>query len=340
VGLDRSARVGDGSEFAGIRAFQHGDRLRRIHWPRSLRTGELHVTTTWSDQDRHVVLLVDAFSDVGTSEGIDGRASSLDTTVRAAGAIAEHHLHRGDRVALQIIGSRGVSRVPPATGSAQLRRILDRLTAIEAGTVAIDDPGGHLSMPAGVLVVMLSPLVSPKALERASAMARRGLSVAVVDTLPPDIVDDDDRVLRTVPRRVMRAERLMHRAVFVAVEHPDGQLLVHRRSEAKDLWPGWWDLAVGGVVGAGETYDDAACRELAEEVGIVGIEPQPLGGGRYVDDAVALIGRCYRVVHAGPFAFADGEVVEARWLSRPELGAALATTRFLPDSLALLLPLL
>ena len=112
------------------------------------------------------------------------------------------------------------------------------------------------------------------------------------------------------------------------------------RSEAKDLWPGWWDLAVGGVVGAGETYDDAACRELAEEVGIIGIELQPLGGGRYVDDAVALIGRCYRVVHAGPFVFADGEVVEARWLSRPELGAALATTRFLPDSLALLLPLL
>lgn len=191
VGLDRSPRVGDGSEFAGIRTFQLGDRLRRVHWPRSLRTGELHVTTTWSDHDRHVVLLVDAFSDVGTSEGIDGRASSLDTTVRAAGAIAEHHLHRGDRVALQIVGSRGTSRVPPATGTPQLRRILDRLTSIEAGTVPVDDPGGHVAMPAGALVVMLSPLVSPKALERASAMARRGLSVAVVDTLPPDIVDDD-----------------------------------------------------------------------------------------------------------------------------------------------------
>ncbi|MEX1105541.1 MAG: NUDIX domain-containing protein [Ilumatobacteraceae bacterium] len=156
-----------------------------------------------------------------------------------------------------------------------------------------------------------------------------------------DIVDDHDRVLRTVQRRVMRAERLMHRAVFIAVGHPDGRLLVHRRSEAKDLWPGWWDLAVGGVVGAGETYDGAARRELAEEVGLIDVEPQPIGGvGRYVDDDVALLGRCYRVVHEGPFTFADGEVVEARWLSLPELGAALATTRFLPDSLALLLPLL
>jgi len=245
VGLDRSARVGDGSEFAGIRAFQHGDRLRRIHWPRSLRTGELHVTTTWSDQDRHVVLLVDAFSDVGTSEGIDGRASSLDTTVRAAGAIAEHHLHRGDRVALQIIGSRGVSRVPPATGSAQLRRILDRLTAIEAGTVAIDDPGGHLSMPAGVLVVMLSPLVSPKALERASAMARRGLSVAVVDTLPPDIVDDDDPAaglawrIRLLERR-REVRRVQEIGVPVVQWRGPGSLDdvlrdIHRRARAPRL---------------------------------------------------------------------------------------------------------
>lgn len=155
-----------------------------------------------------------------------------------------------------------------------------------------------------------------------------------------DVVDDDDRVLHTVSRRVMRAERLMHRAVFIAVQHPDGRLLVHRRSEAKDLWPGWWDLAVGGVVASGEAYDDAARRELAEEVGITGAEPEPLGGGRYVDADVALVGRCYRVVHPGPFTFADGEVVEARWVTVAELDAAVTTMRFLPDSLALLRPLL
>ena len=37
-----------------------------------------------------------------------------------------------------------------------------------------------------------------------------------------------------------------------------GQLLVHRRSDAKDLWPGRWDVGVGGVVGAGEAWADAA----------------------------------------------------------------------------------
>lgn len=46
VGDNRSPRPGSGSEFASIRPFQPGDRLRRIHWPVSLRTGELHVTST------------------------------------------------------------------------------------------------------------------------------------------------------------------------------------------------------------------------------------------------------------------------------------------------------
>ena len=77
-----------------------------------------------------------------------------------------------------------------------------------------------------------------------------------------DIVDDDDRVVATVTRAEMRANRLQHRAVSIAVLSSDGRLLVHRRADTKDLWPGMWDLAAGGVVAAGETYAQAARREL------------------------------------------------------------------------------
>ena len=153
-----------------------------------------------------------------------------------------------------------------------------------------------------------------------------------------DIVDAHDRVVRTVGRQQMRTERLRHRAVFVAVMHPDGRLLVHQRSELKDLWPGRWDLAVGGVVSSGETYDDAARREVAEEIGIESA-PQPLNGGGSYDDAdVSLIGRCYLLVHPGPFTFADGEVVRAEWVHVQSLTHD--GRDYLPDSLALLLPLL
>jgi 8-oxo-dGTP pyrophosphatase MutT (NUDIX family) len=154
-----------------------------------------------------------------------------------------------------------------------------------------------------------------------------------------DIVDDDDRVVDTVPRRRMRAERLRHRAVFVVVASSAGQVLVQRRSDAKDLWPGWWDIGAGGVVAAGEDYDVAARRELFEELGIDAV-PVALGGGRhaatYADTDVQLVARCYRVVHDGPVAFVDGEVAEARWVDRAAFEALAAHEPFVPDSVALL----
>ena len=191
VGLDRSVRTGDGSEFAGIRPFQPGDRLRRIHWPRSLRSGTLHVSATWADHDHHVVLIVDAFNDVGVSEGVDGRASSLDTTVRAAGALAEHHLRRGDRVALHVLGARGLVRVPPASGIGHLRRVLDNLAAIEPNAGALDDRRMPLGPLGDALVVVLSPLISQVPLQRAIGLAAGGTRVVVVDTLPPGVADHD-----------------------------------------------------------------------------------------------------------------------------------------------------
>jgi 8-oxo-dGTP pyrophosphatase MutT (NUDIX family) len=133
----------------------------------------------------------------------------------------------------------------------------------------------------------------------------------------------------------MRAERLRHRAVFVAVTNSGGELLVHRRSDAKDLWPGRWDIGAGGVVTAGEDYDAAARRELIEELGI-DASPVFLCAGVYADADVDLVGRCYWVVHDGPTTFVDGEVVEARWVDRAGLDRLMASVPFVPDSLALL----
>jgi isopentenyldiphosphate isomerase len=169
-----------------------------------------------------------------------------------------------------------------------------------------------------------------------------------------DVVDDDDRVIATVRRSVMRRDRLLHRAVYVVVSDPKGRLLTHRRSDAKDIWPGWWDIAVGGVVSAGETWDEAARREVAEEIGIEtsaaggegrvtgGAGPllEPIGGGRYDDDLLSVLGRCYRLAIDGPVSFADGEIVEAEWVEPEALRDLLGERRFLPDSLALLGPAL
>ena len=157
------------------------------------------------------------------------------------------------------------------------------------------------------------------------------------------MVDEHDHVVEVVTRRRMRAENLRHRAVYILVTDSAGRLLIHRRSDAKDVWPGRWDVAAGGVLGAGERYDSAARRELVEELGIDAelLEPlEPLGPCAYADADVALVGRVYRVRHDGPLHFADGEVVEATWVSRSELLERLRRDPFVPDSVAVALPLL
>ena len=191
VGVNRSPRQGDGTEFAGIRPFQPGDRLRRIHWRQSLRAGALHVSASWADHDRHVVLLLDALDDIGESGGVDGQASSLDICVRAASAIAEHHIGAGDRVAMVLIGARGVQRMPPATGRRHLRRMLDVMAGIEPATSLIDDGRMLRGLGNGALVVMLSPLISPFALQRAVRIASHGFTIVVVDCLPEDVSQED-----------------------------------------------------------------------------------------------------------------------------------------------------
>ena len=191
VGLSRSPRPGNGTEFAGIRPFQPGDRLRRIHWKQSLRTGSLHVTSTWADHDRHVLLLADLLVDVGESGGVDGRASSADLVLRAGAAIAEHYVSAGDRVALVVLGGSDLRRLPAGSGRRHLRRILDVMASSEPGTDPFDRGQLPPHLDPGLLVVMLSPLVSHRSLDRAVVLARRGMSVVVIDCLPPDAAEPD-----------------------------------------------------------------------------------------------------------------------------------------------------
>ncbi len=222
VGLHRSTRSGEGNEFAGLRAFRSGDRMRRINWARSLRSGELQVNGTWADLDTHVALVVDATDDVGISEGVDGRSSSLDVTVRAAAAIAEHYSPRGERVSLQTFGARVAQTVPPGTGRAQLRRLLESLARINPGGSA--SAGGPLisRTSGGRMTVVLSPLISPHALDLAVSLGRRGMSVVVIDTLPEHVLDHDDDLtalawrIRLLERR--REVRMVSAAGIAVVE--------------------------------------------------------------------------------------------------------------------------
>ncbi|PSK44947.1 Nudix hydrolase [Streptomyces sp. 111WW2] len=82
-----------------------------------------------------------------------------------------------------------------------------------------------------------------------------------------DIVDENDRVVGQARRGDAYARGLRHRCVFVWARDPEGRVFVHRRTATKLVFPALYDMFVGGVVGAGESYDDAALREAEEEGG-------------------------------------------------------------------------
>lgn len=212
VGLHRSTRGGEGNEFAGIRAFRAGDRMRRINWARSARSDELMVNAPWADLDTHVALLLDVHDDYGESDGIDGRASSLDRSVRAAGAIAEHYTSRGDRVSLRTFGGVVAASVPPGSGRSQLRRTLDTLARVRSAGDGRAAPTTRRSLrwrhgfTNGQMTVMLSPLIAPDALDVAMSLGREGMTVVVIDTLPDHVVVHDDE-LTSLAWRIRLLER-------------------------------------------------------------------------------------------------------------------------------------
>ena len=83
-----------------------------------------------------------------------------------------------------------------------------------------------------------------------------------------DVVDENDVVLRQLPRSVVHRDKLIHRAVHVFVFRGDGTLLIHKRTDSKEEFPGVWTSSASGHVSAGEDYDIAAPRELREELGV------------------------------------------------------------------------
>ncbi|MEV0263348.1 NUDIX domain-containing protein [Streptomyces sp. NPDC050617] len=90
-----------------------------------------------------------------------------------------------------------------------------------------------------------------------------------------DIVDDRDEVVGQARRADAYARGLRHRCAFVLVRDGEGRVFVHRRTARKLVFPSHYDMFVGGVVGAGESYDEAALREAEEELGVRGL-PAPL----------------------------------------------------------------
>lgn len=152
-----------------------------------------------------------------------------------------------------------------------------------------------------------------------------------------DVVDACDRVIGQATRAEVHAGKLLHRAVHILIFTPGGDLVLQRRSLAKDSCPGLLSSSCAGHVDSGESYDFAAVRELAEELGIdvcsgkhlsfVGTQsPSPENGFEFV--------RIYALRHfTGTLSPNESEIDALELFSPERLNAAIQKNpeRFAPS---------
>jgi len=159
--------------------------------------------------------------------------------------------------------------------------------------------------------------------------------VTAADAELVDVVDEAGQPVGVVTRGEMRAGRLPHRTSYVLVFNGRGELFIHQRTPTKDVYPGYWDVAVGGVLAAGESFEAGARREVSEELGF---EPalEPLFPMRYADVHTVVHGMAYRAVHDGPFRLQPEEIVRGEFVALEEIDRRATREPFCPDGLATL----
>lgn len=150
------------------------------------------------------------------------------------------------------------------------------------------------------------------------------------------IVDEQNLPIGAVTRKIMRQQRLIHRATYILVFNSAGELFIQKRSRLKDIYPGYWDLAAGGVVLDGEEYEQSARRELREELGISGVKLRPLFDQYYEDEDNRVWGRIYACTSNGPFALQEEEIDEGRFIALGEITTLSESEPVTPDGLLLL----
>lgn len=125
-----------------------------------------------------------------------------------------------------------------------------------------------------------------------------------------DVVDAEDRVVGVETRGVVHATGLRHRAVHIFVFNARGEIFLQKRSPWKDKCPGKWDSSAAGHLDTGEDYADAAARELVEELGIVGQQPElrEVGALGSCEETGWEFVRIFRAEHEGPFHWPAAEI--------------------------------
>tara|TARA_Y100000310_G_scaffold278642_1_gene297187 strand:- start:11490 stop:11984 length:495 start_codon:yes stop_codon:yes gene_type:complete len=142
------------------------------------------------------------------------------------------------------------------------------------------------------------------------------------------IVNEQDEVIDTVPRSVMRAKKLRHRVIRVFIFNSKGQIFVHQRTYEKDLYPGHLDTSIAGTVTTVD-YDVEAVRELDEEVGIKNVDMENLFMFKSTDTQSFC--KVFRCIYDGELTLQKEEIVWGKFMNIEELKELIKKEKFHPS---------
>jgi uncharacterized protein (DUF58 family) len=173
----------------GIRPYQHGDGLRRVHWRATAHTGRLQSKLfELSAQVENMLVLNLRRADYPHNPADAAEAAELAVT--AAASIADHVLARRQRIGLLALGrdpaaqeGDGLLRVRAGRDREQLTAMLTILGRVELGAasdlVAVLDREKE-EWAWGTLAILVTPTLSAEALRSAIALRSAGFDVKAV----------------------------------------------------------------------------------------------------------------------------------------------------------------
>ena len=211
AGNEVAREKGDGLEFADMRPFAPGDRVRSINWRASARRTQLVVNDFHPERNTDVLLFLDSFA-----EARAGGLGTLDEAVRATFTFATEYLARRDRVGLVTFG--GILRwLAPSMGAAQRWRLVDALleTDVELNYAWKDAsviPARVL--PPQALVVAITPLLDARSVAALADLRARGFDLAIVEVSPEPFVEPGASELDQLAYRLWLLRRAALRARY------------------------------------------------------------------------------------------------------------------------------
>ncbi len=145
------------------------------------------------------------------------------------------------------------------------------------------------------------------------------------------VVDDDDNVIGKATRDECHAKKLIHRSVIFFVFDKQNRVHVNKRSDKKEFFRGYWSIAFGGHIPAGEGYDEAVKREVVEETGLVAKPFFIASFDKRIPEEKENI-RVYGVIADKPIKLPKDEIVYGEFMDFKELTKELKKEKFVPET--------